>query len=288
MKTTRVLLTGAGGFVGGRLATRLASSGIEVVPLSVEDGDICSIDLLRHRPARVVHLAAQSFVPASWENPQEIYRVNTLGTLHALETCRKLRVPFVLGSCCVYGNPVRTPIDESHPVHPRNPYVLSKLAAEDLAHFYASHHLVPVTVVRPFNPYGPGQAGNHVIPHILSQLLDPACPTVEVINTRPRRDFVYVDDVAEAYATLIEKGETGVFNVGSGVSHSVEEVARIAMDVSGVQKPLVSRAREFSRENTDVVADCTAIHRATGWKARTPLREGLARVADAIRVEMET
>ena len=282
---TRILITGAGGFIGRPLADRLRHTGHEVIPLTRRDGDICSVDLLSRNPDVVLHLAAQAFVPFSWENPQEVYRVNALGTLHVLEACRKGKIPVLYMSSYAYGAPQYLPIDEAHPLSPRNPYALSKLAGEESARFYAELHKLPVTIVRPFNPYGHGQPSNFVIPHILRQILDPACESVEVMDLVPRRDFVYIEDMVDAVARLVEGKIRGTFNIGSGISYSVEELVRCAMATLGIEKPLSSEREPRPHEIPDVVADTTALHKATGWIPSTSLPEGLAAMAESLRRE---
>jgi nucleoside-diphosphate-sugar epimerase len=282
---TRYLITGAGGFIGRPLAERLRAAGHEVIPLTRHEGDICGVDILGWKPDVVLHLAAQAYVPLSWENPKEVYRVNALGTLNVLEACRKARIPFLYMSSYAYGNPQRLPIDESHPLSPRNPYALSKIAGEDAARFYADVHRLPVTIARPFNPYGPGQPPNFVIPHILRQVLDPACEAVEVLDLLPRRDFVYIQDMVDAVARLAEGGIQGTFNIGSGRSFSVEELARCAMATLGIEKPLYSEHEPRPHEISDVVADIRALREATGWIPLTSLPEGLARMAAFLQAE---
>ena len=280
-----VLITGSGGFLGMPLTKELRAAGYQVTALSHTDGDICSVDLTRLRPEYLVHLAGNNFVPLSWVKPQEIYRTNTLGTLHALETCRQLQIPFLLNSCYVYGKPDRNPVNEAQPVRAHNPYVLSKVAAEQLAMFYAEHHQVPVTIIRPFNSYGPGQAANFVIPHILSQLLDPGCEAVEVMSLKPRRDFLYITDFVDAVFRLIDRGKTGIYNLGTGVSHSVGAVAECAMEVLGIRKPLRD-AENHANVAEEVRADPAAVCKAVDWKPLVPLPEGLMLVANHLRAGM--
>lgn len=277
-----VLITGSGGFLGVPLTRQLRLAGYQVTALSHADGDICSIHLEHHQPDVLVHLAAHNFVPLSWEIPQEIYRTNTLGTLHALEACRHLQIPFLMNSCYVYGKPDKNPVDESHPVRAHNPYVLSKVAAEQLALFYAEHHQVPVTIIRPFNPYGPGQAPNFVIPHILRQILDPDCKSVEVVTLAPKRDFIYISDIVDAVYRLIDRKKTGIYNLGTGIAHSIEQVARCAMDVLDIHKPLRDQNGR-PEDPPEVRADHTAIQNAIGWKPSVPLAEGLLMVAEHMR-----
>lgn len=276
----QITITGAGGFLGNPLLRILEANGHRVTGLRSRDGDICSLRNEQLAGDLVIHLAAKAFVPDSWKDPEETYRVNAQGTLRVLEACRANQTPVMLISTYAYGEPQYLPIDEAHPIGARNPYALSKLAAENAALFYQEAFDLPVTIVRPFNPYGPGQPSRFLIPEILQQIADPTCETVTLLDLTPRRDLLYIDDLAEAIAALIASGTRGIFNVGSGASASVEEIARTAMKVAGVEKPLRSKHEPRVQEISDVVADCTAIRDACGWAPRTSLEAGLAQMLE--------
>lgn len=277
-----ISITGGGGFIGRPLTQTLRDAGHTVRSLSQADGDICDLPPECFEADLVLHLAARAFVPDSWKHPEDVYRINTLGTLHALEACRNRGTPFVLMSTYAYGAPKTLPIDERHPVDARNPYALSKLAAEQLALFYAESFQLPITILRPFNPYGPGQPSHFLIPEILTQLLDPEREAVELLDLSPRRDLLYLYDLVDAVEAVVRTACTGIFNIGSGKSHSVEEIARCAMDVAGIEKPLRSKHQPRQQEISDVVADCSALQQATGWTAATDLRTGLARTLETL------
>lgn len=272
----RVLVTGARGFVGSHLVPRLAVLGHEVAALDVQDGDLARA-MPEAGPARVViHLAARSSVPESWEDPPAFYETNVLGTVRALEFCRRQRARMVLVSSYVYGRPRYLPVDEDHPVEAFNPYGHSKILAEEAARYYSAAFGVPLAVVRPFNLYGPGQRADFLIPTLIRQVLDPARERVEVMDARPRRDFLYIDDFVELLAQLAASEAQGVFNAGSGASTGIGELVRILCELAGVDKPLADLGRPRTDEVLDMYASIERARRELGWQPRTPLREGLA------------
>ena len=140
---------------------------------------------------------------------------------------------------------------------------------------------MPVTIVRPFNVYGPGQRPQFLIPHLIAQALDASEPAIVIDDPRPRRDFVHVDDVIVALCAVPVTRQANVYNVGSGRSHSVGEVAELIRQATGTSKPIVAREAGREQEIADTVADISAIRRL-GWEPRIALEQGLqALVAEA-------
>src|SRR5262249_23823638 len=171
----------------------------------------------------VFHLAARSYVPDSWADPAGFLHTNVTGTARALDYCRANGAHLVFMSSYLYGTPKRLPIREDDPADPGNPYALSKFLAEQVCAFHAATLRVPVTVLRPFNIFGPGQRLEFLIPAIVEQVRRGG--EIRVKDLAPRRDFVFVDDVVAALIGAIAKpGGYRVFNIGSGISHSVREV----------------------------------------------------------------
>src|SRR5712672_33022 len=224
----RVLVTGGSGFVGRRLIQCFSAEGLDIHAPGRDTLDVAagvfpdlSVDL-------VIHLAARTFVPDSWINPVDFYRVNAQGTVNVLDYCRRTQAQLIYVSGYCYGIPGTLPISESAAVHPNNAYALSKVAAEDACRFFFEYFAVPVSILRPFNIYGPGQSSHFLIPRILEQAIDPAISEITVEDDLPRRDYVHVDDVVAAIRSLVTNPRPGAtFNVGSGESHSVGEIVKM-------------------------------------------------------------
>jgi nucleoside-diphosphate-sugar epimerase len=272
----RVLVTGGSGFIGRRLVQSLEAEGVGVhapgrAALDVETGVFPDqpFDL-------VIHLAARTYVPDSWTHPADFYRVNVQGTVNVLDYCRRAQARLIHVSGYCYGIPKSLPISESAPLHPNNPYAFSKMAAEEACRFFFEHFRLPVSIVRPFNIYGPGQSPHFLIPHIVEQVIDPAFPEIVVQDDTPRRDYVHVDDVIGAIMSLRKHPSPGAtFNVGSGESYSVAELVELACKAANIDKPMVSRGNRRVNDIPDVVADITAIRDAIGWSPSINLRNGL-------------
>jgi GDP-4-dehydro-6-deoxy-D-mannose reductase len=274
----KVLVTGGTGFIGAAVVAALRELGRNVIALSHTDGDIAAPETLERQQSQgitsVIHCAGRTFVPDSWEDPAGFMATNALGTLRVLEFCRSEGARLVHISAYVYGQPESLPIAESAPVRANNPYALSKHVAEQACRFHAEHMNVPVTILRPFNIYGPGQPAQFLVPTILSQLRGAA---VEVLDLEPRRDYVFLADLVDAILRAEELAEPGcrVLNIGSGRSISVGEIIAAAQAVAGTSVKVVSQQKKRFNEIPDVVADITAAHTILGWSPRRGLAEGL-------------
>ncbi|MBN1895720.1 GDP-mannose 4,6-dehydratase [bacterium] len=225
----------------------------------------------------IVHLASKSFVPDSFNHPREFLHHNMLSTLHVLELARKNKARVIYMSSYLYGEPNKLPVDEEHPLKPHNPYATSKLAGEQLCRCYQSDFNVPVTLFRPFNIYGPGQNEAFLIPSIIRQMKD---GHVELMDPRPKRDFVYVEDVVDAIALEIRMKREGmnIYNLGYGKSVSIQEIVDLLNELYG--KPLAVHFKNEYRKNEilDIVADIGKIKSELGWQPKYSMRAGLNRI----------
>ncbi len=279
---SKVLVIGASGFIGSALAIRLRAQGLNVVPVDYSVGDIADRETLvgfEHLGiGHVFHLAGKTFVPDSWDDPHAFCKTNVLGTLNVMEFCRKKHIPVTYISAYVYGHPDKLPIAEDSEILPSNPYALTKRLAEEVCQFYASTYQLPVTIIRPFNVYGIGQAKHFLIPAIIEQVLGMGSE-IRVKDLAPRRDYVYMEDLLTALVATIGRTDGyGVYNIGSGVSLSVQEVIRIIQDVAGTEKKIVSEQLIRHNELMDVVADISKAKQKLAWKPEHSFRAGIEKI----------
>jgi nucleoside-diphosphate-sugar epimerase len=271
-----VLVTGASGFIGRHVVAHLQTAGHVVAATSFESGDVADEATWERAPptAAVVHLAGRSFVPESWEQPAGFVRTNVLGTINALEYCRRHDASLVYLSSYLYGHPHALPIPESAPLLATNPYALSKKHAEDACRFFAEHYSLAVTVLRIFNVYGPGQPEPFLIPSLLRQIVEGK--EIVVQDLEPRRDYVYIDDVVQAIAKALATGHGyRVVNIGTGTSHSVAELVNLVQDTWRSALPVRSRNVRRKDEIMDTVADVRAARELLGWQPKFTLAAGL-------------
>jgi nucleoside-diphosphate-sugar epimerase len=277
-----VLVTGSQGFIGHGLTKKLTELGHSVFSmdrsLGMEILDETSYGQFAGKSISIVfHLAGLTFVPASWENPSEFYKVNTLGTQKVLDFCSAVGARMIYLSAYIYGVPQYLPIDEKHPVVPNNPYAHTKLLAEELCRFYAKYKSVPVIILRPFNLYGKNQDERFLIPLIVKQARTRHHITVKDIT--PRRDYLYIDDFIGACVSLLDiTSPYSLFNIGYGESYSVKEIIEQVAALSG--NAVTWSTENISRPNEipDTIADISAIKSATGWSPEIPLSEGIKRL----------
>jgi nucleoside-diphosphate-sugar epimerase len=278
---SEILVTGANGFAGRCLVASLRQAGHNVVGFTRADGDIASATLDFPGVEHVFHLAARTFVPDSWENPRGFYETNVMGTLNVLELCRRRKASLTLISSYVYGPPDHLPVREDHAVRAFNPYCQTKIMGEEMAAFYQSHRGVGLSIVRPFNLYGPGLDSRYLISMLVRQFLDPAAAEVVVADVRPKRDYLYIDDFVQLLMRIMATGARGIYNAGSGRSASVEDVGRAVRAAAGSDKPLRSRNEERPHEVMDLYADISKARAELQWEPWTSLDEGIGAMVRA-------
>ncbi len=310
----RVLVTGAGGFIGSRLAARLVEAGarvravvrynsrndwglIEVLPpevrsaLEIRPGDITDPfwTLRQVEGCEVIfHLAALIAIPYSYTAARQFLAVNCGGTLNLLEAARLVGVErFIHTSTSeTYGAAQYTPMDEKHPLRGQSPYAASKIGADKLVESYHLSFGVPAAVIRPFNTYGPGQSARAIVPTIISQGLDGEVIRLGLLT--PRRDLTYVDDTVAGFLNIAaEPAAIGeVVNVGSGEAVAIGELAERLMALLGGGRRVVfdeARTRPPASEVMELVCDNRKARRLLGWQPRVSLEEGLQETIRFIR-----
>ncbi len=279
-----ILITGSKGFIGKALLQKFQCQFPDYVTfgLDIDDGDIVTISPGFNKIDHVIHLAARIFIPDSWEEPLNFYRTNVLGTNNILEYCRKLKAPLTYISAYVYGDPEMLPIPENHPLKPNSPYMHSKVLAESLCKFYSEYYNLSITVLRPFNLYGPNQAVHFLIPHIIKQLLNKKLNSITVKDIRPKRDYLYIDDLLDAIILSINPIKKFEFyNVGYGQSYSIMEIIRYLMEITGHHKEVISENKIRKNEILDVTADIKKIKDDLSWEPKTSLKEGLKKTVES-------
>jgi nucleoside-diphosphate-sugar epimerase len=280
-----LLITGSNGFIGKALVKKLTGIGWEVFGFDVTEGDIAeegSLSSLENKDiSYVIHLAGKTFVPESWSRTFSFYRTNVLGTENVLEFCRKTGAGLTYVSSYLYGTPEYLPIDENHPLKAYNPYSHSKLIAEEICRYYKDQFKVCLSILRPFNVYGPGQSDLFLIPEMIKKMMDPGTSFVDVMDLSPKRDYIFVDDLIEALYLSID-GPRGIYNVGSGYSLSVEQVLNEISIVVGKEKVIKNKGLERPNEIFDLFADISRISRDLHWKPQVGMREGIEKCIEWI------
>jgi NAD dependent epimerase/dehydratase len=307
----RVLVTGAGGFIGSHLAEALVREGASVRAfvhynsrgdhgwleagdpevlneIEIFRGDLANPEAVAGAVAErevALHLGALIPIPYSYRHPREFVTANVTGTLNVLEAARRAEVGRVVqtSSSEVYGTAMKIPIDEEHPLHPQSPYAATKVGADQLALSYQRSFGTPVVIVRPFNTFGPRQSARAVIPTIVTQAL--SRELIELGATRTTRDFLYVGDTVAGMVRcgLAEGVEGEVINLGTGVEVSIAEVVEHVLRLLGQDVPVSldeARLRPPDSEVERLVADTTKAKDLLGWKPEVDLDEGLRRTID--------
>ena len=309
----KVLVTGAGGFIGSHLVERLVSLKTAVrafvrynskgscghidslAPQIREKIEIVAGDLRDPEAVRaaskditvIFHLGALVAIPYSYVHPVEVVETNVMGTLNVLCAARDCGVKQVVHTSTseVYGTARYVPIDEKHPLCGQSPYSASKIGADQLAESFFRSFELPVAIIRPFNTYGPRQSARAVIPSVITQVI--SRDTVYVGATHPTRDLTYVEDTVEAFIRLAESPEAigKVTNVGSGKEATIRELVDrictiVGKDVKVIFDP--ARLRPPMSEVDRLLADTSRMKEMTGWEPSVSLEDGLRKTVDWI------
>jgi NAD dependent epimerase/dehydratase len=313
MKIEKVLVTGAGGFIGSHLAELCVSQGYQVrafvhynsrnqwgwleksehrSAMEIVSGDIRDFDVVSSAMEgcdTIFHLAALIGIPYSYVSPLAYLKVNIEGTYNVLQAARiqKVRDILITSTSETYGTAQYVPMDEAHPVVGQSPYSATKIAADQLAVSYHRSFDLPVKIVRPFNTYGPRQSARAVIPTTIIQILKGVLK-LKLGNLEPTRDLTYVQDTVRGFLEIAKSdalfGE--VTNIGNGREISIRDlVLRIAK--------LMNRKVEIVSETTRIRPDASEVERLfcnpeklmrrTNWKPAYGLDDGLAETIDWLK-----
>jgi len=311
----RVLVTGAGGFIGSHLTEALVARGCRVramvhyssrpdrgnlehlerhvlEALEVVRGDVTDPHYMHSAVEGcevVFHLAALIAIPHSYASPATYLSTNAMGTLNTMQACLRHGVERVVHTSTseCYGTARYTPIDEAHPLQGQSPYSATKIAADKLVESFQLSFGLPAVTVRPFNTFGPRQSARAIIPTILAQLLS-GVDRLRLGSLDPVRDFNYVSNTVDGFLGAAEaEGAVGeLLNIGSGAKVSIGELASLSMEVVGRSVPIEVDERRLRPERSEVallLCDYSRAGRLLGWSPRVDLREGLRRTAAFIR-----
>lgn len=307
LNNKNVLLTGAGGFIGSHLTEELINRGCKVKAMvhynsfnrwgwldylpehlmkeiTIFSGDIRDPNGIAEAMKDmdiVFNLAALIGIPYSYHSPDTYVDTNIKGTLNILQQARKQNIEKVIQTSTseVYGTAQFVPITEEHPINPQSPYAATKSGADYLAlTFYRSFN-VPVTIVRPFNTYGPRQSARAIIPTIISQLLS-GRGEIKLGSITPTRDMNYVKDTASGFIAAAEKHTSNgeVFNIGSNFEISIEDLAKKIMSLSGIKADIVVEDKRLRPDKSEVerlFASNKKAKEILGWHPEFTLDKGL-------------
>ncbi|MEP6751419.1 MAG: GDP-mannose 4,6-dehydratase [Candidatus Dormiibacterota bacterium] len=307
----RVVVTGAGGFIGSHLTEHLVTLGASTTaflrynsrseagwldgsPADVRSeidlawGDLRDPDSVRralHKADVVFHLGALVGIPYSYEAPRQYVEANVLGTLNVLEAARSADVSRVVQTSTseVYGTPLYTPIDEQHPLQGQSPYSATKIGSDKLAESFWRAYKLPVATLRPFNTFGPRQSARAILPTIIGQALKGS--EIRLGSLTPIRDMNFVADTVDGFIRIAtcDAALGRVVNVGSGrglkVGQMVDAVSKaLGRPLKAVDDP--DRVRPPTSEVEALIADAKLADQLFGWRSVTPFEEGLKRTIE--------
>jgi dTDP-glucose 4,6-dehydratase len=303
----KVLVTGAGGFIGSHLVEELVKQGEEVralvrynsrddrglleeLPEDIQSqiemipGDLKDPDGVKKAVKgchKIFHLGALIAIPYSYIHPFDFIQTNVLGTAHLLNACLEEGTVerFIHTSTSeVYGTAQYIPIDEKHPLQAQSPYAASKIAADKLAESYNLSFGLPIATIRPFNTFGPRQSLRAIIPTIISQAIHGK--KIRLGNVEPRRDFLFVKDTVRGFIELAKcsKAVGKVVNIGTGRDISIKELVKKILGQMGKGGEIKVEGRRIRPEKSEVmqlIADIGLAKKLFKWAPRYTLEDGL-------------
>jgi len=307
LENKKVLITGSDGFIGSHLVERFLKEKcvvrafvfynsfnswgwLDTLPKEVLNqveifaGDIRDPFTVKKAVKDVniiCHLAALIGIPYSYIAPDSYIDTNVKGTLNVVQAAKNsnLEKVIITSTSETYGSAIYVPIDEKHPYQPQSPYSASKISADHIAMSYYHSFDLPISIIRPFNTYGPRQSTRAIIPTIITQILK-GKKAIELGSLFPTRDFTYVLDLCEAYVKMCKndniKGE--IINVGSSNEISIKDLANLIKELMDSDIEIIStdkRKRPEKSEVSRLFADSSKARELIDWKPKKSLREGL-------------
>ena len=312
---SKVLVTGAEGFIGSHLVETLLREGVNVrafalynsnsdagwlknIPenlkrnLEIHFGDVrdpWSVSSAFKDIETVYHLAALIAIPYSYQAPASYIDTNVNGTLNVLQAAREHKTSRVLitSTSEVYGSALSVPINETHPRQGQSPYSASKIGADSLTESYIKSFDLPATIVRPFNTFGPRQSARAVIPTIITQLLD-GVTEIKMGSTSPTRDFNFVEDTASGFIEIAKSPTTigEEINIASGEEISMGDLAQNLINTINPNAVVIEDTQRVRPENSEVsrlLGDNSKIKELTNWTQKHTFLEGLEKTVEWFR-----
>ncbi|SDA77752.1 NAD dependent epimerase/dehydratase, LLPSF_EDH_00030 family [Algoriphagus alkaliphilus] len=313
----KVLVTGAGGFIGSHLTEELVKAGADVTALvhynsnshisnlrflerdvlnsirivfgDIQDGFL--MNKLSEGKDIVFHLAALIGIPYSYVAPAAYVSANITGTLNMLEAARSHKTGklLVTSTSETYGTALYAPIDEKHPMQGQSPYSATKIGADKIAESYFLSFGLPVCIFRPFNTFGPRQSTRAVIPTIISQVLSDDSPAIRLGSLDPVRDMLYVKDTARGYmmAALADNTSGEVVSVGTGRGVTIGEIVEMVQKICGTNKPVIEENQRIRPEKSEVmklICNYSKAQSLFAWEPQFSLEQGLSNAVEFMRV----
>ncbi|MBK9097300.1 MAG: SDR family NAD(P)-dependent oxidoreductase [bacterium] len=312
----KILVTGAGGFIGSHLVEKLTEEGYEVKAfvrynsknnwgwleyspvkndIEVITGDIRDYDSVSKAAEdcqAIFHLAALIGIPYSYVSPLAYIKTNIEGTYNILQTAkeRNLENIIITSTSETYGTAQRVPIDEDHPLVGQSPYSASKISSDQIALSYHKSFGLPVKIVRPFNTYGPRQSARAVIPTIIAQLLN-GKTELQLGNTSPTRDLTFVKDTVNGFLKIFKCEDLigNVINIGMNEEITIKKLAKTIAELLNVKISVQEDKQRVRPENSEVErlrCDNTKVMKYTGWKPEYDLKNGLIETINWIKINL--
>ena len=309
----KIIITGAAGFIGSRLAEIFVEKGYEVSvfdrynsfnsfgwldnSIYKKDINFCFGDIRDYESVlknfknkkMAVHLAALVGIPYSYEAPLSYIKTNIEGTYNVLEATKNLNFDNVITTSTseVYGTAKQIPINENHSVIGQSPYSASKIAADQLSLSYSRSFDMPIKIVRPFNTNGPRQSLRAIIPQIILQLLNKK-KYLYFGNLKPTRDLTYVDDTFLGFLEILKSNKLfgSVTNIGSGKEISIEELIKKISNITGIKKKIKKqnyRVRPRASEVERLICDSSKLKKYSKWEPKNDLNQGLLKTINWIK-----
>jgi len=272
----KILVSGSDSFVGRHLIARLSKKRkIKLIKMNRKSGDVINKKTWDNQVATnvLIYLAGKTYVPESWEKPEEFIETNIMGVTRALEYCKKNKTKMIYISSYMYGKADKLPTSENAKIKINNPLALSKATAEEICKFYSKNYGVKTIIIRPSNIYGPDQSSFWLMPQILKKFKS---KKILMNNLNIKRDLIYIVDFIKAVTKSIYVNKKfEIINIGSGRSYSIIEIIKTIQRIS--KKNITIKSKNIRRKNEilQTKLDITKAKKILKWKPLWNLEKSL-------------